>query len=59
MFSLFDINGGGTIDAQELYSALGSVDIHLSRAEIEEVLRVMDEDGKDLFTGYNYTHLCA
>lgn len=49
MFSLFDINGGGTIDAQELNSALGSVDIHLSRGEIEEVLRVMDEDGKELW----------
>lgn len=47
VFSLFDINGGGTIDAQELYSALSSVDIHLSQEEIDDVLCVMDEDGID------------
>ena len=45
VFGLFDVNGGGTIDAQELHSALCSVDIHLSPAEIEDVLCVMDEDG--------------
>lgn len=49
VFSLFDINGGGTIDAQELYSALCSVDIHLSREEIDDVLCVMDEDGIDYY----------
>ena len=45
MFGLFDVNGGGTIDAQELHSALKSVDIHLTKEEIEDVLCVMDEDG--------------
>ena len=45
VFGLFDINGGGTIDAQELHSALCSVDILLSHEEIEDVLCVMDEDG--------------
>ena len=45
VFGLFDINGGGTIDAQELHSALCSVDINLSHKEIEDVLLVMDEDG--------------
>ena len=45
MFGLFDVNGGGTIDAQELHSALNSVDINLSHEEIEDVLCVMDEDG--------------
>lgn len=39
------MNGGGTIDANELHSALCSVDIHLSKDEIEDVLCVMDEDG--------------
>ena len=45
VFGLFDVNGGGTIDAQELHSTLCSVDIHLSHDEIEDVLCVMDEDG--------------
>ena len=45
VFGLFDVNGGGTIDAQELHSALCSVDINLSQHEIEDVLCVMDEDG--------------
>ena len=45
VFGLFDVNGGGTIDAQELHSALNSVDIRLSKEEIEDVLCVMDEDG--------------
>jgi calmodulin len=45
VFGLFDMNGGGTIDAQELHSALDSVDIRLTKEEIEDVLCVMDEDG--------------
>lgn len=45
VFNLFDINGGGTIDANELDSALKSVDIRLTRQEIVDVLQVMDEDG--------------
>ena len=42
---MFDVNGGGTIDAGELDAALKSVDIQLTRYEIEEVLQVIDEDG--------------
>lgn len=45
VFNLFDINGGGTIDANELDSALKSVDIQLTRQEIVDVLHVIDEDG--------------
>lgn len=45
VFNLFDINGGGTIDANELNSALQSVDIQLTRQEIVDVLHVIDEDG--------------
>ena len=48
VFDLFDVNGGGTIDAHELHSALKSVDIHLSSEEIEDVLCVMDEDGNSV-----------
>ena len=47
MFNLFDINGGGTIDADELDAALKTVDIHLSPQEIHDVLHVIDEDGMD------------
>lgn len=45
VFSLFDINGGGTIDASELDQALRSVDIFLNENEIEDILTIIDEDG--------------
>ncbi|KAK3736135.1 hypothetical protein QZH41_004642 [Actinostola sp. cb2023] len=45
VFDLFDSNGGGTIDAEELDLALRSVDIQLSQDEIIEVLTSMDKDG--------------
>lgn len=48
VFNLFDINGGGTIDADELDSALKTVDIHLTPQEIHDVLHVIDEDGLNL-----------
>lgn len=54
MFGLFDVNGGGTIDAQELHSALKSVDIHLTKEEIEDVLCVMDEDGNGCIIIYSH-----
>lgn len=46
VFDLFDSNGGGTIDAEELDLALKSVDIHLSPEDLQEVLCAMDKDGK-------------
>ena len=46
VFNLFDINGGGTIDADELDAALKTVDINLTYKEIQDVLHVIDEDGK-------------
>ena len=45
VFTLFDINGGGTIDASELDQALRSVEICLTEAELKDVLAVIDEDG--------------
>ena len=48
MFDLFDSNGGGTIDADELDATLRSVDICLKADEIEEVLTVIDKDGKSM-----------
>merc|ERR1712113_290540 len=45
VFDLFDSNGGGTIDAQELDEALQSADIHLTKEEISDVLNSMDKDG--------------
>ena len=45
VFNLFDLNGGGTIDADELEKALNSVDIKLTQAEIMDVLTVIDDDG--------------
>ena len=49
MFDLFDSNGGGTIDAEELDLALKSVDIQLSPDDLAEVLVTMDKDGKELW----------
>ena len=46
VFDLFDCNGGGTIDAEDLDGALRSVQICLTKAEIKEVLHTMDQDGK-------------
>lgn len=45
MFDLFDSNGGGTIDAEELDLALRSVEIYLSQEDLLEVLSAMDKDG--------------
>ena len=45
VFTLFDINGGGSIDASELDQALRSVEIFLTEAELKDVLAVIDEDG--------------
>ena len=50
MFDLFDSNGGGTIDAQELDDALRTVDIQLTKDEITDVLASMDKDGKIMST---------
>ena len=46
VFDLFDSNGGGTIDAEELDLAMKSVDINLSPEDLQEVLGAMDKDGK-------------
>ncbi len=53
VFNLFDINGGGTIDAAELDAAMKSVDVHLTYEEIKDVLQVIDEDGKSEVYGSN------
>lgn len=47
MFDLFDSNGGGTIDAEELDLALKSVDIQLSQEDLQDVLTAMDKDGRE------------
>lgn len=46
MFDLFDSNGGGTIDAEELDLALRSVDIHLAQEDLHDALSALDKDGK-------------
>ena len=49
VFDLFDCNGGGTIDAEELDLALKSVDIQLSQEDLHEVISAMDKNGKLLW----------
>ena len=46
MFDLFDTNGGGTIDAEELDVALKSVGIQLTQVDLHDVLSAMDKNGK-------------
>ena len=45
VFDLFDGNGGGTIDAEELDETLRSVDICLESHQIAEVMLSIDHDG--------------
>jgi len=45
VFDLFDTNGGGSIDADELDDALQSVGIHLNKRDIIDVMAMMDADG--------------
>ena len=45
MFDLFDTNGGGTIDAEELDEALKSVGIQLTQVNLHDVLSTMDKNG--------------
>ncbi|KAJ8019644.1 Caltractin [Holothuria leucospilota] len=45
VFDLFDSNGGGTIDADELDAALRSVDIHIPKDELIDVMQSIDKDG--------------
>lgn len=45
VFDLFDSNGGGSIDADELDEALRSAEINVTKEEINEVLSSMDKDG--------------
>lgn len=47
VFDIFDSNGGGTIDAEELDEALRTADIQLSKDEIDDVLTSMDKDGME------------
>ncbi|EDO45847.1 predicted protein, partial [Nematostella vectensis] len=57
VFDLFDSNGGGTIDAEELDLALRSVDIQLTQEEIVEVLMAMDKDGNGEIDFGEFLHL--
>ena len=49
VFDLFDSNGGGSIDADELDEALRSAEINVTKEEINEVLSSMDKDGREYF----------
>lgn len=48
MFDLFDSNGGGSIDADELDEALRSAEVNVTKEEINEVLSSMDKDGRGM-----------
>ena len=56
VFDLFDGNGGGTFDADELDQTLRSVDICLSKAEINEVLCTNNRQRWSAPYIYMYTH---
>ena len=44
-FDLFDKNGGGTIDANELHKTLEDVGIDLNESDLEDVMMTLDNDG--------------
>ena len=45
VFELLDKDGGGSLDAEELYSVLKDLDINISLEEISSVLQELDKDG--------------
>ena len=45
VFELLDRDGGGSLDAQELYTVMKELDIEVSLDEIESVLQELDKDG--------------
>jgi Ca2+-binding EF-hand superfamily protein len=55
VFDMFDKNGGGTINTNELDLALRSVDMFLKDTEIEEVLAMIDNHGMYVLTNKNYS----
>ena len=57
VFYLFDLNGGGTIDAEELEKALHSVDIKLTQKEVADLLAVIDDDGNGEIDFYEFLQL--
>ncbi|XP_058972656.1 uncharacterized protein [Pocillopora verrucosa] len=57
VFDLFDSNGGGTIDAEELDLALRSVEIYLSQEDLLEVLSAMDKDGNGEIDFHEFLNL--
>ena len=57
VFNLFDMNGGGSIDSDELEKAFHSVDIKLTQEEIRDILVVIDEDGNGEIDFEEFLHL--
>lgn len=57
VFDLFDGNGGGTIDADELDETLRSVNICLESHQIAEVMLSIDHDGNGEIDFEEFMHL--
>merc|ERR1712178_269846 len=57
VFDLFDGNGGGTIDADELDETLRSVNICLEPHQIAEVMLSIDHDGNGEIDFEEFLHL--
>ena len=45
LFELLDRDGGGSLDAGELYNIMHEMDINITKEEIADVLLEMDQDG--------------
>ncbi len=45
MFELLDKDGGGSIDAGEIHSVMNDLEIDITKGEIRNVLKDLDEDG--------------
>jgi calmodulin len=44
-FALFDKNGDGTIEANELYEVMKSINLSATKEEIDDMIREVDTDG--------------
>lgn len=56
VFSMFDRDGDGTVDAEELGAVMGSLGVNPSDAEIQQMIEEVDTDGNG---SIDFSEFCA
>ena len=46
-FKLFDADGSGAIDVEELYNALKALGVKMPKKEVRVLLKELDKDGSE------------